>query len=257
MHITLHDKSHPIIAVRRKGTRRFVLRWDGKNQAVKLSVPMRGNMQDALKFAHSKKVWLELQKEKSGEHIILRPDMIVSILGERILLKHEVGRGVATYCYSADSIGIEQNLNQLDPVQSPTHISRMTHFQATLTIHGDIAFFSRRLRDWLTKHLRDRITALAQEKAAILGVKFSRIQIRDASSHWGSCSASGTLSFTFKLVFASAAQLEYIVCHEVAHLREMNHSPKFWKLVEQLCPDYAKHRRWLKTHGHELGSIAF
>jgi predicted metal-dependent hydrolase len=178
--------------------------------------------------------------------------MIISVLGEKILLKHEPGRGLATYQrHSADSAGIEQNPALPDLTGSAAQLSRMTN---SLAIHGDIAFFERRLKDWLTKHLRSHITLLAEEKARVLGVKFARIQIRDASSHWGSCSASGTLSFTFKLVFASAAQLEYIVCHEVAHLREMNHSLKFWKLVEQLCPDYAKHRRWLKTHGHTLGT---
>ncbi len=242
--ITINQQNYPIIATRRKGARRFVLRFNVKKQAITLSLPIRANLKDAMVFVQAHKSWIQQQIEKSRRQIALKPGMVISVLGVPLLLQHEEGRGLATYDPTSND----------SPVSSSLRI--VENHEAILTIHGDITFFERRLRDWLTNHLRAHITQLAEEKARELRVKFARIQIRDTSSHWGSCSASGTLSFTFKLVFASAAQLEYVVCHEVAHLREMNHSPKFWKLVEQLCPDYAKHRRWLKTHGHELGTMS-
>lgn len=239
--IEINHQPYPLIATRRKGTRRFVLRFNAKKQAVTLSLPMRASLRDALKFAHAHTVWLENQIAKTGGIIELRPGMEVSILGEKILLQHEPGRGLATYC-AADTKG---------------EITRSSSESiAHLTIHGDIAFFKRRLKDWVTKHLREQIHALAHEKAELLGVKFTRIQIRDANSHWGSCSPTGTLSFSLRLAFADRTHVDYIVCHEVAHLKELNHSSRFWKLVGELCPDYPKHRRWLKTHGHALGRFA-
>ncbi len=86
----------------------------------------------------------------------------------------------------------------------------------------------------------------------LTGGSFSRIQIRDQKTRWGSCSAKGTLSFNWRLMLAPPAVLDYVVVHELCHLTYMNHSAAFWALVEKVCPDYRIHRRWLKEHGQEL-----
>jgi hypothetical protein len=92
------------------------------------------------------------------------------------------------------------------------------------------------------------LNALADE----LGVKVRRITVRDATSRWGSCSTTGVLSFSWRLVLAPAAILDYVAAHEVAHLKEMNHGPRFWALVEQTYPDMRSAKRWLQAHGMEL-----
>ena len=99
---------------------------------------------------------------------------------------------------------------------------------------------------------REVITMLCEEEAAELGVTYQRIEIRDQRTRWGSCSTRGTLSFNWRLVLAPFEVLDYVVVHELCHLREANHSRRFWKLVETRRPDWRAHRDWLHEHGPEL-----
>ena len=80
----------------------------------------------------------------------------------------------------------------------------------------------------------------------------ARISMRDTRSRWGSCSRAGNLNFSWRLVMAPENVLDYVVAHEVAHLRELNHSARFWTLVDTLCPDVKDARWWLRTHGAAL-----
>ena len=77
-------------------------------------------------------------------------------------------------------------------------------------------------------------------------------RIAGQKTRWGSCSSNKTLSFNWKLMLAPPKVLDYVVVHEICHLREMNHSPRFWALVESLMPDYKQQRKWLKENGHTL-----
>jgi predicted metal-dependent hydrolase len=99
---------------------------------------------------------------------------------------------------------------------------------------------------------RARIAEVAQREAAALGVTYERITIRDQRTRWGSCSPRGTLSFNWRLVLAPVEVLEYVVVHELCHLREANHSPRFWALVAHARPTFAEERAWLTRHGWEL-----
>ncbi len=88
--------------------------------------------------------------------------------------------------------------------------------------------------------------------AAKLDCQPKRLSVRDQSTRWGSCSTSGTLSFSWRLILAPPFVLDYVAAHEVAHLREMNHGPRFWRLVREAIPAMQKARAWLKTYGAEL-----
>jgi hypothetical protein len=99
---------------------------------------------------------------------------------------------------------------------------------------------------------RELVTMVLDDEAPALGVRYGRVQIRDQRTRWGSCSASGTLSFNWRLVLAPFEVLDYVVVHELCHLREPNHSRRFWKLVEQRRPDWRAQRDWLHEHGPEL-----
>jgi len=103
---------------------------------------------------------------------------------------------------------------------------------------------------------RTRARALVHElvgkEAPLLGVRAGSIAIRDQRTRWGSCSSRGTLSFNWRLVLAPLEVAEYVVVHELCHLREPNHSPRFWQLVAAARPGYRGERRWLAEHGWEL-----
>ena len=86
-----------------------------------------------------------------------------------------------------------------------------------------------------------------------MGVTYNRITIREQKTRWGSCSSAGNLNFNWKLILAPPQALDYVVVHELCHLHEFNHSPRFWRLVESQMPDYEAWKKWLKIHGSELG----
>lgn len=114
-----------------------------------------------------------------------------------------------------------------------------------------------RLRAWLTDLARDRLTLAADHYAAALGCCYSRLSLRDTRSRWGSCSAGGALSFSWRLVLAPPPVLRYVAAHEAAHLAEMNHSPAFWTQVERIHGPFDAPRLWLRTHGAGLHRYRF
>lgn len=85
-----------------------------------------------------------------------------------------------------------------------------------------------------------------------MGVSYGRITVRAAKTRWGSCSVQGNLNFHWKLILMPAEVLDYVVVHELAHRKEMNHSSLFWAEVERILPDYRERRRWLKTYGQTV-----
>ncbi len=87
-----------------------------------------------------------------------------------------------------------------------------------------------------------------------LGVQYGRITIRGQRTRWGSCSHRGALSFNWRLMMAPEPVIDYVIIHEVAHLREMNHTARFWKLVAEECPGWREHRQWLNEHGGWLNA---
>ena len=85
-----------------------------------------------------------------------------------------------------------------------------------------------------------------------MGTRFRKLNVRDQKSRWGSCSSNGSLSFSWRLIMAPPHVLDYVAAHEVAHLREMNHGPRFWALVAKTMPQCDESKRWLRTFGNEL-----
>ena len=103
---------------------------------------------------------------------------------------------------------------------------------------------------------RDKAREIFEQKvsyyAQMRGVSYGRIAIRDQKTRWGSCSGEGNLNFNWRLIFAPAGVLDYVVVHELAHRKEMNHSPRFWRVVEDTMPEYRKYQKWLKENGRGL-----
>jgi predicted metal-dependent hydrolase len=105
---------------------------------------------------------------------------------------------------------------------------------------------------WYREEARRHITAAVARESRRLGVRPGRIGIRDPRTRWGSCSAGGNLSFSWRLVIAPPEVLEYVVVHELCHLRELNHSKRFYGLLDEARPGWRAQSAWLREFGHEL-----
>jgi len=128
---------------------------------------------------------------------------------------------------------------------------------ATLVVPGAPEKVAAKAAQHLKALARTRLGHASEQHARTLGRTFAKITLRDTKSRWGSCSSTGNLMYSWRLAMAPPEVLDYVAAHEVAHLVEFNHSRYFWRLVDDLCPDYPYHRAWLKEHGPELHAIRF
>jgi predicted metal-dependent hydrolase len=137
-------------------------------------------------------------------------------------------------------------------VHEPAGRSRVELEGATLVVRGAPTDVDAAVDRWYRGEARRRLAEAVERYAPVLDVEVAAISVRDQRTRWGSCSRNGRLSFSWRLVLAPSPVLTYVVQHELCHLREFNHSPAFWRLVESIRPDWRDPVRWLREHGHEL-----
>src|SRR6266849_6117951 len=113
---------------------------------------------------------------------------------------------------------------------------------------ADAKDFAQRHGGWIAARL-GRLQKAAQAYAQAMGVRVKRLSIRDQSSRWGSCTSAGSLSFSWRLILAPPYVLDYLAGHEAAHLVEMSHSPRFWRVVGRVCGHVERAKTWLDTYG--------
>lgn len=109
---------------------------------------------------------------------------------------------------------------------------------------------------WYRRQARDRIREATGREAARLALSYRSVAVRDQQTRWGSCSAAGNLSFSWRLVIAPAEVMTYVVVHELCHLAVPNHSKAFWRQLEAACPGWQDPADWLREHGSELRSYS-
>jgi hypothetical protein len=208
--------------------RRLSLRVDAAKRGVELVLPRRFSPGAALSFVAAHRGWIAAR--------------IAAMPAPR-----QLGEGA-----SVPVFGIPHHIRrELDPAAPPVRIA-----DGEIRVRGDPAHLPRRVRDHLTALAKRDFAARARTTAARIGKTIARVGVRDPKSRWGSCSSSGALSFSWRLIFAPEAVIDYVVAHEVAHLVEMNHGPRFWRLVATLVPDVDKPRVWLRRHRLELLAYA-
>ena len=110
------------------------------------------------------------------------------------------------------------------------------------------------LERWYRMQVAQLIEEKANEISTRMNLKYGRLAIRGQKTRWGSCSQKGNLNFNWKLIMMPEPVIDYVIIHELAHLKEMNHTKRFWLLVEQYCPQWRKQRKWLKDHAMELNA---
>ena len=212
----------PLLIRRHSRAKRICLRYNPTQHAISLTLPKNTHVSSGLDFLVAKSEWLVDTLGEQPRKKQIKPGAVIPLLGERIRIRHDARlRG---WLLDEESLTIG-------------HAREEFHLRASATIKN-IA--------------RNEITELAERYAAHIGKRIARISVRDTRSRWGSCSSTGSLNFSWRLVFAPREVMEYVVAHEVAHLRHMNHSAAFWALVEFLCPDYEVAKEWLRLHGKHL-----
>jgi predicted metal-dependent hydrolase len=229
----------PIVIRKRKGARNLVLRYQPVKHCLTLSLPRHVSERSGVAFVEKKREWVEKQITRKPEKIPFADGQVIPVLGQEYRLVHVGGRGVV----QTDDGGWRTEDTNLSVLRPPSSV---------VCVPGNPEFMARRVREWLKERARQEVTARAQEKAKMLGYKISKITLRDTRSLWGSCNRKGNLTFSWRLVFAPLDVLDYVVAHEVGHLKELNHSAAFWRIVAELCPDWEQHRVWLKKHGNGL-----
>jgi hypothetical protein len=177
-----------------------------------------------LGFLAAKRGWVAARLEALPQPVPFVEGAIVPVLG----VPHRIRR-------------------ELDLAAPPVKI-----VEGEIRVRGDPVHLARRVRDHLVAAARAEFAPRARRLAAQIGRDVGRVNVRDTKSRWGSCSGQGSLSFSWRLIFAPEPVLDYVVAHEVAHLAEMNHGPRFWALVESLTPGSAGPRAWLKRHRRRL-----
>ncbi len=105
---------------------------------------------------------------------------------------------------------------------------------------------------WYRRQASENFFARARIYAPLLGVYFNQLKLSNARTRWGSCSSNGNINIVWRLIMAPQWIIDYVIVHELAHLRHMNHSPSFWRLVEAVFPEHKQARQWLKKYGHYL-----
>lgn len=208
--------------------RRIALRIDATGDAVEIVLPRRSSHAEALRFLEASRGWIDARLAKLPPRLPFADGASVPVMDvpHRIRAVGNVrGRGAAW---------IEES---------------------EIYVAGDPAFLARRLTDFLRAHAKRELSARAQTAAAAIGKTVKRVTVRDTVSRWGSCARGGNLSFSWRLVFAPERVIDYVVAHEVAHLVEMNHGVRFWRLVEKLHPGAKAERLWLNRNRLRLMRI--
>ncbi len=213
---------------RHRQARRYTLRIDAASREVVLTMPPRGSVREARDFAQKHGGWIAVRFKRLPEAAPFAHGIEVPLRGVPHRIVHRRGeRG--TVWTETD----ERGNRRLCVAGEPPHVDR-------------------RIADFLKREARRDLEAASRSYAGRLGVKITRISVRDQSSRWGSCSNSGVLSFSWRLILAPSFVLDYLAAHEVAHLVELNHSPRFWRLVTRLYPDARRAKVWLDRHGTDL-----
>ena len=221
--LALRDGTLDVTLRRNPRARRISLRVDPRDGRCILVLPPHASKRDALAFARRNAAWIRERQSRVPPKMALAPGTVLPYRGIERTIEHDAG--------------------SRDPV-------RLT--DGRIVVGGRATGIETALRRWLVAAARTRIEAAVGILADRVERQPGRITIRDTRSRWGSCAANGNLSFCWRLILAPDRVLDYVVAHEIAHLEEMNHGPRFWSLVERLHGPWHADSEWLARHGARL-----
>jgi hypothetical protein len=208
--------------------RRYTLRIQAAAREVVLTMPPRGSVRAARAFAQKHGGWIAARLSRL-------PPPAPFAHGARLPLR-----------------GVEHRIEHRKGERGTVWAETGAAGERLLCVAGEAPHVARRVADFLKREAKRDLEAASRRAAADLNVTLARVTVRDQSSRWGSCSTSGVLSFSWRLILAPPFVLDYLAAHEAAHLVEMNHSRRFWRIVERIHPEMGKAKAWLEAHGGNL-----
>jgi len=223
------DQAVYLVRVRRhRQARRYTLRIQAATREVILTMPPRGSLREAKEFAQRHGGWIATRLGRLPKAAPFADGVVMPLRG------------------------VEHRIAHRPKVRGTVWIENSQGGELLLCVSGGAPHLDRRVNDYLRREALHDLEIASRRAAEALGVTIRRISVRDQSSRWGSCSSTGVLSYSWRLILAPTYVLEYLAVHEVAHLVEMNHSPRFWRLVHKLCAEVNRAKIWLDTHGADL-----
>ncbi len=157
------------------------------------------------------------------------------------------------------SVEVGQDLPFLGQIRTIHHgnTRRVTVTDTGVYLPKSTGHPGRKIQAFLKVQAREKLAQASDNYSKKLGIPYTRLTLRDTKSRWGSCSSQGHLMYSWRLIMAPPDVLDYVAAHEVSHLAEMNHSAKFWAVVDRLYGDHQAQRQWLRTEGVKLHHYHF
>ncbi len=222
----------PLELRRHPTARRLTLRVSRSRRAVILTMPKRCSLDEAGSFLYRHLDWVHNCIDEIPDPVIFEHGALVPL------------RGVI---HKLSFIGAKRVDEIVTPV--PGGADNAT---PELLVSGRGEHAPRRFKDWMVDQSRGDLGKRVRHHADNLSLRPKRFTVRDQSTRWGSCSSTGCLSFSWRLIMAPPVVLDYLAAHEVAHLAEMNHGARFWQLVERTMPRMNEAKDWLRSEGMDL-----
>lgn len=230
--LSVGDRALPLTIKENSRATRITLRIEPGGRALNLTIPVGLKHYEVDDFLSRHDGWLRTKLAKFPQDNPIRPGGEIALRGVLHRIEHTGSLRGVTEAIVVDG-------------------------RPVLRVSGLEDHIGRRISTFLKKEARAELETLARRHAAAIRKPIASVTMKDTKSRWGSCSWDGNLSFSWRIVMAPPAVIDYLAAHEVAHLKEMNHGPKFWSLCRQLCPTMEESRRWLKVHGSQLHAIDF
>jgi predicted metal-dependent hydrolase len=225
-------RSLPLRVVENARAKRLTLRIEPGGKGLRVTVPVGLRKGEVDRFLARNEDWLTEKLSALPARPLVRPGIKIPLRGKPHRIVHDPDRrGTVTVQAGPDG--------------------------PLLVVSGERRHLPRRIADFLKREAKKDIERLVARHTGTIGKRAKAIRYRDTTSRWGSCTADGVLSFSWRIMMAPPQVIDYLVAHEVAHLKEMNHGPRFWALCAELAPETERCRAWLKKNGTALQAIAF
>ncbi|HEY4113457.1 MAG TPA: SprT family zinc-dependent metalloprotease [Rhizomicrobium sp.] len=229
--LRIDGESVPVTLKTNPRARRLIVKVHPSTGEVTVVAPSKRSLDHAMKFARGESEWI-------AERLAQVPAAVPLGLGAKILYRGE-----------------EHVVRRGEGRRTPAWIDHEDG-NRIVRVTGQSEHAARRVLDFLKREAKKTLEARAFEMAGYLGTAPKHITVRDTASRWGSCSTAKSLSFSWRLILAPPFVLDYVVAHEVAHMREMNHGPRFWRLVGELIYNPERPQVWLRENGSLLHRYA-